>query len=244
MGYAILGVAAALAFILSTLSGGGAALMMVPITSFFLGAQATAPVINLGNMIGRPVRLVLFWKDIDWEVVRYYVPSAIVGSFLGAWVFSSLRLEWLQIVIGIFLVSTIFQYRFGNKKRSFVMKNWYFIPVAFCVTFFSALIGATGAIMNPFYLNHGLIKESLIGTKTINSFLAGISAIGTYTYFGALHGDLWWYGLVFGIGAGIGNYIGKIALGSISSETFRKLVIAMMVISGALMIGGQVGKYF
>lgn len=244
MSYILLGIAAILAFILSTISGGGAALMMVPITTFFLGAQATAPVINLGNMIGRPVRLILFWKDIDWKIVRYYVPSAIIGSALGAWVFASLRLEWLQIVIGLFLVSTIFQYRFGNKERSFKMKNWYFIPVAFFVTFFSALIGATGPVVNPFYLNYGLIKESMIGTKTINSFLAGMAAIGSYTYFGALHGDLWWFGLIFGVGAGIGNYLGKIALGNISSETFRKLVIAMMVISGALMIGGQIGKYF
>lgn len=242
MSYIILALAAAGAFVLSTLSGGGAALLMVPVTGFLLGPQAVAPVINLGNMIGRPVRLILFWKHVEWRVVLYYVPSALAGSFLGAWAFASLQARWLQIVVGLFLVSTVLQYRFGSRERSFAMKAWYFVPAGFVVTFFSALIGATGAVMNPFYLNYGLIKESLIGTKTVNSFLAGMAAIGAYTWFGALHGRLWLFGLAFGVGAGVGNVVGKVALGKISSETFRKLVIAMMVASGLFMIGQQIAE--
>ncbi|WP_230679844.1 hypothetical protein [Pontibacter sp. 172403-2] len=67
MNYFFILVAALLAYIISTLSGGGGSLLLVPVVSFLLGAKVTAPVINLGNLLGAPVRLYLFWKDIELE---------------------------------------------------------------------------------------------------------------------------------------------------------------------------------
>src|SRR5688572_13208493 len=90
--YTIVFLAGLLAYVISTLSGGGGSLLLVPVISFFIGAKATAPVVNLGNLIGEPVRLVLFWKNIEWRLVKYYLPSAIAGALLGAWVFSSIKL--------------------------------------------------------------------------------------------------------------------------------------------------------
>jgi hypothetical protein len=244
MTYLWLAVAGFIAFVISTIAGGGGSLILVPVTTYLIGAQAVAPVISLGTMIQRPVRLVLFWNSINWNVVKYYVPAAILGSFLGAYLFSTASAEWLQIVLGLFLISTIFQYRFGEKERSFTVKNWYFLPLGFVVSFFSGLVGATGPVLNPFYLNAGIEKQEMVGTKTANSFLVGLVKISTYTVFGSLEGELWLYGLVIGVAAGMASYAGKRILGEISSETFRKLVIILMVISGAVMIYRQLGQYF
>jgi uncharacterized membrane protein YfcA len=79
----------------------------------------------------------------------------------------------------------------------------------------------------------------MIATKTANSFFMGLSQLGSYTFFGLLHHDLWVYGIALGIGATIGNIIGKKFLTGMKSITFRKLVIAMMVISGLLLLAGQ-----
>ncbi|MEQ8908607.1 MAG: sulfite exporter TauE/SafE family protein [Vicingaceae bacterium] len=188
-------------------------------------------------MIGRPVRLFLFWKHIEWRLVAYYVPSAILGAILGGLIFVKLKADWLQVLLGLFLISTVIQYRFGKKQRSFAMKKWYFIPLGFGVTLVSTLFGATGPILNPFYLNLGLVKERMIATKTANSFIAGLAQLSSYTFLGALHGELWWYGLIIGAGATIGNLIGKRQLQKLSDEGFRKIVIAVMVVSGLLMVG-------
>ena len=108
------------------------------------------------------------------------------GAWIGAWAFANFRIEWLQILVGVFLVSTIFQYRFGKKKRSFDMRHSYFIPLGLLVSSLGTVIGALGPVLNPFYLNLGLEKEKLIATKTANSFVMGISQIGSYTFFGLL----------------------------------------------------------
>lgn len=228
--------AGAIAFTLSTLTAGGGAMLLVPVVSFLIGAQHAAPVLNLGNFIGRPIRLVLFWKHIQWEIVRYYLPSSFIGAFLGAWLLAETGSKVLQIIIGIFLISTIFQYQFGKKKRSFAMKLWYFIPLGLIIPFITALTGALGPLLNPFLLNYKMNKEELIATKTFNSFGAGVVQIGSYSFFGALYGELWIWGLSLGIGIGLGNYFGKRLLSKISETNFRQAAIAFMVLSGFLLL--------
>jgi uncharacterized protein len=242
--YILIFFVALFAYIISTLSGGGGSLLLVPVISLFIGGKVAAPVINLGNQIGEPVRIFLFWKYVEWRVVKYYVPSAIVGAVAGAWIFANIRVQWLQIIAGLFLISTFFQYRFGKKERSFQMKLSWFIPLGFIVAFFTTLIGAVGPVLNPFYLNYGLEKEKMIATKTASSFLVGLVQISTYTALGSLKGNLWAYGIALGLGASAGNWIGKNFLQKLSKETFRKLVVAVMAISGIIMIARQLFTQF
>ncbi|NNE54500.1 MAG: sulfite exporter TauE/SafE family protein, partial [Flavobacteriales bacterium] len=138
---------------------------------------------------------------------------------------------------------TIWQYKWGKKKRSFPMKLGYFGPLGFAVCFLSSLIGATGAVLNPFYLNYGVEKEELVATKAANSFFVAIVQIGTYAKFGALDGELWWYGLAIGLGAACGNFWGKKLLGKMSLKSFRIAVIAMMVTSGVVMVVQQLWPF-
>lgn len=227
------------AFVISTISGGGGSLILVPVLNGMIGVSNTAPVLNLGTLIGRPARLIIFWKHINWNVCLHYAPAAIIGAWFGALLFSSFKVEWLQIFVGLFLISTIWQYKFGKKERSFQMKLWYFLPLGLLVSILGTIIGALGPILNPFYLNLGLDKEDLIATKTANSFLMGLSQIGSYAFLGLLHGEYWIYGLALGLGATVGNLIGKKFLSRMKSSTFRRFVIALMVISGFILVYGQ-----
>ncbi|PVW13058.1 sulfite exporter TauE/SafE family protein [Marixanthomonas spongiae] len=226
----------ATAFTLSTISGGGGALMQIPILNFLIGTSQTAPVINLGTFISRPSRIIIFWKHIVWKVFWYYVPSAMIGAVLAAWLFAEVKIYWVQIIVGLFLVSTFFQYRFGKKERSFEVKLWYFVPLGFFISVIGTLTGGMGPILNPFLLNAGIDKESLVGTKSAQSFFLGIAQIGSYTFFGLLTDELWVYGIAMGLGAIVGNLIGKWLLQRMSKLAFRKWVIAIMVISGLVLI--------
>ncbi|MGB0175636.1 MAG: hypothetical protein ACPF9D_00630, partial [Owenweeksia sp.] len=69
-----------------------------------------------------------------------------------------------------------------------------------------------------------------------NSFAAGIVQIGSYTFFGALYGQLWLWGIALGVGIAIGNYTGKKLLARITEKSFRKWAIVFMVISGFFLI--------
>ncbi|RMA64684.1 sulfite exporter TauE/SafE family protein [Ulvibacter antarcticus] len=219
-------------FTLSTISGGGGALMQIPIINFLIGTSQTAPVINLGAFISRPTRILLFWKHIQWKVFWYFVPSAMLGAVLAAWLFSEVKIYWIQLIVGIFLMSTFFQYRFGKKERSFEVKLWYFIPLGLLISIIGTFTGGMGPVLNPFLLNAGIEKEELVGTKAAQAFFLGLAQISGYMFFGLLSGDLWIYGIALGAGAIVGNIIGKHLLKRMSKLAFRKWVITIMVISG------------
>lgn len=239
--YAAVFFAGMAAYVISVVSGGGGSLLLIPAINFMFGPKVVAPIINLGDLIGRPSRLIIFWKHIRWDVVKWYAPSAVAGVLLAGWLFTKADAGWFQVIIGVFLLSTIFQYRFGKKERTFEMKKWYWLPLGVGVAAVSTIVGGLGPVLNPFYLNAGILKEEMIATKTANSFFMGVVQIGTYSFLGALYGDLWILGIVLGLGATAGNLVGKKLLSSMTDETFRKYVLAVMVISGAYMILNKTG---
>jgi uncharacterized protein len=95
--------------------------------------------------------------------VRWYLPGALVGAVAGAWLFARTEVEWLQLVIGLFLVTTVFQYRFGRRERTFRVRLWHFLPAGLGVSFVSGLVGTMGPVLNPIYLKWRAHAEQVEG---------------------------------------------------------------------------------
>jgi uncharacterized membrane protein YfcA len=91
-------------WIVSTLAGGGSPFILIPLVNLLMGAAAVPPVITIGMFLGNAHRVLLFWRDIDWLLTAWYTPGAIAGAILGAYTFTRIHLDWLQIVIAIFLI--------------------------------------------------------------------------------------------------------------------------------------------
>ncbi|MEQ8474081.1 MAG: sulfite exporter TauE/SafE family protein [Marinoscillum sp.] len=232
----LLFVAGAFAFSISALTAGGGALMLVPILNFLIGTTSTAPVLNTGNLFGRPVRLVLYWKHIQWKAVLWYSPFALIGALSAGYFFTQANLTLLQVIVGLFLISTVFQFQWGKKERSFPMSFPLLAPLGLIISAIGTLIGAGGPLLNPFYLNLGITKEELIATKTANSFIMGLAQIGSYTYFGLMNMTEWHYAVALGLGIACGNFFGKKLLKKISDKSFRQWAIGFMVLSGAILL--------
>jgi hypothetical protein len=224
------------AFALSTIAGGGGALTIIAVASWWMPLSKLTPIVHLGNFIGRPTRVWIFRKSIRWDIVWMYLPAAWLGAFVGAYLFTQMKLTGLQIVMALFLLSTVWQFRWGKRLRSFPMSRKAFAPLGFVVSFISSITGATGAVLNPFYLNYGVRKEELVATKAFNSMLVAVVQLSTYSFFGKLEGEMWMYGLVLGTGAAGGNYLGKHWLSKMSDKRFLQWVIAMMVVSGLVLL--------
>ena len=92
------------AWIVSTLAGGGSPFILIPLVNLLMGAAAVPPVITIGMFFGNAHRILLFWHDIDWVLTAWYAPGAIAGAVLGAYTFTKIHLDWLQIAIAIFLI--------------------------------------------------------------------------------------------------------------------------------------------
>ncbi|WP_444940675.1 sulfite exporter TauE/SafE family protein [Microbulbifer sp. ZKSA004] len=221
---------------ISTLAAGGGALLLVPVISFIVGPHLVAPTVTIAKCLASPYRALIFWSYIDWRVVRWLTPGSLVGALLGAYSYTQMSPEWIQIVVGLFLMSTILQYRFGHRERSFPMSLPYFLPLGLVSAFASGLIGAMGPLKNPFLLNYGLEKESLIATKAFNGLLMQLVKLGTYITFSAVSLELAFYGVAAGLGGIIGVTLAKRRLNQVSFKKFRKYTLLVMFLCGLVLV--------
>lgn len=235
----LLAAAGYVAWLVSILSGGGGAMLLMPVLTWTLGPRAVAPVIAMVTLFDAPVRLKLFWQHVRWDVVRWYLPGAIAGAIVGTFFFDRLaesHAHWLKILVGLFLISTVFQYAFGERERSFPMRLWAFTPIGFIVAMVSGVIGEAGPVLNPFYLNYGVQKEQLIGTKSFNSIGMQTTKLAGYFAFGALFKEFLIYGLVIGVAAACASFTGQHLLKRMEGKRFRQWVVGLMVVTGVILL--------
>ena len=235
----ILGLVSFVGWSISMLSGGGSTLVLIPLVNLLFGAQAVAPVVSIGILVSNAQRTLVFWRKIDWPVVGWYSAGAIAGALLGAYAFTQINLSWLQIIIGLALLLMGGNYWLGRQEQSFTVKTWQFLPMGFLNAFGSGLIGSTGPIMNPAYLNYGLVKEEMIATKAVTGTFVHIIKIASYSALGALSFPYLIYGLIIGFVAIPANWLGQLVLRKMSNEQFQQVVWMFVGLSGFMMLWGQ-----
>ena len=211
-------------------------MLLVAAASGLLHGHAIAPVVTFTSLIASLGRIAFFWKHVDWRVAAWYLPGAIAGALAGGWVFVRLSAELVQTCAALFLISTVWQYRFGERARSFRMRLPWFVPVSFVSGMTSAVVGASGVLANPFYLNYGMVKERMLATRAVNSIAIQLAKLAAYAAFGALTLDLAVHGLSAGAGAVLAIWVTRPWLRRLPSRRFRQLAVLVMFASGVLLL--------
>ncbi|HSZ72717.1 MAG TPA: sulfite exporter TauE/SafE family protein [Cytophagaceae bacterium] len=233
----ILFVSAFLAFFLSALCGGGASFIIIPILGLQLpGAQIPAT-ISLGTAASSVSRIVVFYSNIRWDVVKWFVPTAIPAVWLGAWLLTYINPVYLELLIGIFLLSNI-PFIFKSKKVDNSLQK---MPkpllsfIGLMAGFVSGLTGTIGLLFNGFYLRYGLSKEEIVATRAANELLLHLIKIYLYFLFGLLVTKVLLYGTIIAVAAVLSSFVTKKILHLLSEKLFQKIGYLTMVTAGLIM---------
>jgi hypothetical protein len=221
-----------LSWTVSSLTAGGGSVLFIALLALIVESRAVAPIVTLASLIAAPLRMAVFWPHIDWRLVRWYVPGGVLGALAGGWMLAWLPAAWIDVAVGLFLVSTPLQYRFGDRPRAFRMPLPAFVPLSFAVGLISALVGASGLVASPFYLNYGLIKESLLATRAVNSLAIQVTKMVAYLQLGAFGPEALWQGAAAGAGAALAIAVSLQLLAHVAPERFRRLSVLMMALTG------------
>lgn len=233
---ALLFLAGCVSWTISTFSGGAGSVILLATVTHLIRVTQVAPVVTLASLMASPARIAISWRLVEWRVVRWYLPGAMVGAMLGGWLLSWARGDWLTLIVGVFLVSSAMQYRLGERVRSFPMLLPFFIPVSIIVGLVSGLVGASSLISLPFYLNYGLTKERLIATGSVHSLFIQITKLATYASVGTLSGRSLLEGVAAGLGAVLAIYVTRRWLDVLKDVWFRRFATVLMLTSGSSML--------
>lgn len=242
--YLVLLIAAFIAFSISFICGGGAGLLLIPILGFALPAAQVPAALSIGTSVSSVTKLSLFYQHINWQIVRYFLPMAIPGVFIGAWLLSYLNPAYIELCMSIFLVSNL-PYLFKKDDTSSSESNLpkILLPLAgFGAGLISGLVGAVGVLFNRMYFQYGLDKEQIVATRAANEVVLHIIKLILYAYFGLLTLFVLQLGLIVAVAAILATYLMKSALPKISLKMFTKFGYGAMVIAGILMLNSAVIK--
>jgi uncharacterized membrane protein YfcA len=236
---------AVIAFSLSAVCGGGAGLILMPLLGLYLPASRLPSALSIGTTFSSASRVVLFFGNIRWNIVKWFVPAALPAVILGAVLLRFINPIYLEVIMGLFLVGNLPSLlRQPTKETSNMGSSILLLVIGFLAGFLSGLTGAVGLLFNRFYLRYGLSKEQIVATRAANEILLHIVKLVLYAFFGLLTGKVIVIGITIAVAGIVSSWVMKRGLRFISDGLFRKVGYAAMVVSGIAMLGQSISAVF
>ncbi len=233
----LLFVCALIAFSLSAVCGGGAGLLLMPALGMVLPVTQVPAALSIGTVTSSVSRIAVFYQRIRWNIVRRFVPTAIPAVFFGVWLLRYLNPLYLEIIMGVFLVSNISAlFKKPSPVPSTHSSFSLLLLIGFLAGFLSGLTGAVGLLFNRFYLRYGLSKEEIVATRAANELILHLIKLALYASFRLLTGKVIFFGIAIAIAATLSSWAMKWVIKKISEVLFQKLGYGSMVLSGLIML--------
>lgn len=221
----------------STLGAGGGAVLFLPIARVVIEPRDVPIVIAVASAISSVQRTWLYRRDVDVPVFLANLPGLIVGAATGAWLLRGLSPQALSVLVGGFLLVFSLSKMLGGKRQLLPeTRAWHFTAASLGTSMLSAVVGASGPTMNPFYLRARILKEAMIGTKAVSSLVMQLVKGTAFATLGLLTPDTAIAGAIVGGGALVGNWVGKRTLARMAGPTFERVVHVMLLISGTAIL--------
>ena len=227
------------AFFTSVISGvlsmaGGMILMGV--FGFFLSVPAAMVLHGVAQAVSNGSRVWIYRRRIRWALLIPYSLGALIvlAGFVSFTFVPDIGL--LFVLIGLFPFLAL---ALPDSINLDMQKK----PVAFLsglvVTLAQMLAGASGPVLDIFYVKSSLTKEEVLGTKAITQTLGHV--IKLIYYAGVMRVTSleipWWVLPAVVVAAILGNYAGSLIVAGFSDRQFKTIGRVAIMIIGAVYLG-------
>lgn len=226
-------------FITSVISGvlsmaGGMILMGV--FAFVLSVPAAMVLHGVAQAVSNGTRVWFYRRDICWHVLWPYCVGAAfcLALFISLHFVPSKGLMFVLIGISPFVAL-----RLPESVNLDIERPRVAIGCGFIVTLTQMLAGASGPVLDVFYVKSQMTRQQVLGTKGITQTIGHLIKLGYYgTLLGTASTELYWLAFPAVIGAALlGNTVGKYIVERISDDQFRSLGRWVICAIGAIYVG-------
>ncbi len=222
-----------LAWWFSTLGAGGGAILFLPVAGLLMDPPDIPLAIAVASAVSSVQRCWIYRRHIVGRVFAANLPGLVLGAVLGAWLLRGFDARAVSLAVGSFLVLYALSRLTGFGVQVAKPRPLHFGAASFVTSSVSTVVGAAGPLMNPVYLQAGILKEGMIGTKAASTLAMQLAKLGSFLAVGLMRPEVWWMGVLIGAGALAGNALGKRTLGRISTERFSRIVESVLLVTGA-----------
>ncbi|MBP6818852.1 MAG: sulfite exporter TauE/SafE family protein [Ferrovibrio sp.] len=235
IGYGFVLLVGLLAGGISGIVGFGSSIMLMPVLVYQFGPKAAVPIMAITALAANLSRILLWWREIDWRAFAAYTITAAPAAALGARTLVALPGFWVDIALGCFFILMV-PLRHWLASRGFRLTLWQLALAGIPIGYLTGVVVSTGPISVPVFLGIGLVKGAFLATEAAGSLGVYIAKAAVFQAFGALPWEIVLQGLIAGGAVMAGSFLGKRFVLSLSPDTFRYLMDAVMVFAGSFML--------
>jgi uncharacterized membrane protein YfcA len=224
--------------ILSGVIGMGGGLILMGLYTLLLPVQPAMILHGVTQLSSNGFRAYLHREHIQWRILMpYFFGAALVFTVLRYFAFVPSKAV-LLIALGSFTFISFIPF---IADRLDILKRYRAFVCGVMVTIAQILAGASGGVLDVFYVNSSLDKHKVIGSKAMTQSLGHFTKLAYYLSIAAagshLSADLkWWIYPSVALTAFLGTRIGKIILDRLSEQNFRRYSKFLILIIGVLLV--------
>lgn len=216
------------------LSGFGAILLAIPLLSLFLGIKTVIPLVALTALAMSVMLLIQLRRHLEWRKIRPLLLGTVPGIPAGVFFLKRLDQAMIQWILGTVLVAYGL-YGLLSRGRPRGIRDVWAYPFGFLAGCFGGAFGASGPPVIVYTSmkswEKDTMKVTLQGFFTVNGalvvlshWLSGLATTEVLRLFGV--------GLIPTL---LGTLTGSFFYGKLGTETYRRVILCILVILGVFM---------
>jgi uncharacterized membrane protein YfcA len=235
---AVLASAALLTSILSAVVGMAGGITLLAVMLLFLDPLVAIPLHGVIQLVSNGSRTWIQRRHVEPSIVwRYALPLLPMG-FLGLAVAEALPPALTRALIGVFvLVATWLPGILvlgTHPERAEPTRR--FLLLGCVVGVLNMTVGATGPLIAPFFLNLGLTRQALVGTKAACQMLGHLAKVAVFGLAGFAFLPYLPLLALLSLLVVVGTWIGSRLLDRVSERAFVHLYRAVLTVIAARLV--------
>lgn len=223
--------------IIGTVGGFGSSILFVPLASIVFPRGLVLGLTSILHVFSNVSKIVLFWKHINRRILILFGITSVVFTVVGALITTSLDDQLAKWILGIFLILfSLFFLLFPTIILPASATNA--LAGGSLAGFAAGFLGTGGAIRGMSMAAFNLPKDVFVGTSAAIDFGVDFSRMFIYAGHGFMEEANWSYIVALFITSWVGTWIGKWILGRISQNTFKRIVLMLILAVGIATIVG------
>jgi uncharacterized membrane protein YfcA len=219
---------------------GGITLLAVML--LFLEPLVAIPLHGVVQLLSNGSRALIQRRHLRWDVAGWYAVLLLPSGFVGLALARALPPGAIRALIGVFVLVATWRPAWlwvgaraegGDPRRRFLVLGG-------VVGVLNVTIGATGPLIAPFFLDIGLSRFALIGTKAVCQALGHLAKIGVFGVSGFAFGSYAALLLLLCAVVPFGTWVGSRILERTSERAFTLLYRSVLTVIALRLVLGEV----
>lgn len=226
----LLALVAAASAALSAVVGMAGGIVLLAVMLLYWPPLVAIPIHGAIQLVSNGSRTLVLREHVVWRLVPRFAALLLPCAFAGLALARALPPGATRLAIGIFVLIATWRPQWLRVGTASTDPERRLFWLGGAVGFLSTTIGAVGPMMAPFFLQLGLDRQGLVGTKAACQSLQHVAKLVAFGVTGFVFRE--WLGPLALLAAAVvvGTWLGSRLLVRVSETNFRRLYLTVLTV--------------